>query len=207
MAGDGYFISFEGIDRSGKSTQAKMLFEALGSERALLVREPGGTLAGERIRELLMDAKLPLSPRAETLLFAAARADLVASVIQPQLNMGRIVIADRFIDSTLVYQGIVRGLGLATVATVNDWACAELLPNLTILIEIDPERAASRGAANGDRFEGEGLGFQLKVAAAYKQVAAHAPDRVVTIAGDRPPSEIHAEVLTLVRGRLGDTLA
>lgn len=207
MAADGYFISFEGIDRSGKSTQAQMLVESLGGERAMLVREPGGTQAGERIRDLLKDAALPLSPRAETLLFAAARADLVASVIQPQLNSGRVVVADRFVDSTLAYQGIVRGLGLATVATLNDWACAELMPNLTILIEIDPERAAARGAEPGDRFENEGLDFQRQVAAAYKQVANQAGDRVVAIAGDRPPAEIHADVLALVRGRLGDTLA
>ncbi len=207
MAGGGYFISFEGIDRSGKSTQARMLLESLGEERALLVREPGGTPAAERIRDLLKDGDLPLSPRAEALLFAAARADLVTAVIAPQLQAGRVVIADRFIDSTVAYQGVVRGLGLAAIAQLNTWACGELTPDLTLLIEIDPQRAAARGAEDGDRFENEGVEFQQQVAAAYRQIAKHDESRVVTIAGDRPPAEIHAEVLALVRGRLGDTLA
>lgn len=207
MAGAGYFISFEGIDSSGKSTQAAKLLEALGQERAMLVREPGGTPAAERIRDLLKDPHLPLQPRAEALLFAAARSDLVMSVIGPQLQAGRVVIADRFIDSTLAYQGIVRGLGLSEIAALNEWACRELQPDLTILIELDPERAAAREDSDGDRFEEEGMDFQRKVAAAYKQIATQNPERVVTIAGDRAPDEIHSEVLALVRGRLGDTLA
>lgn len=207
MAGNGYFITFEGIDRSGKSTQAAMLAQSLGEDRALLVREPGGTPAAERIRELLKDAATPLTDRAEALLFTAARADLVATVIEPALDQGRVVIADRFIDSTLAYQGVVRGLGLANVARLNEWACDGLVPDLTILLDIDAERAVSRGVEDGDRFEAEGLEFQQQVANAYRQIANQAEDRIVQIAGDHPPAQIHSEVLALVRGRLGDTLA
>ncbi|MBJ7353290.1 MAG: dTMP kinase [Thermoleophilaceae bacterium] len=206
MTDGGYFISFEGIDRSGKSTQAIVLAEELG-ERALFVREPGGTIFSERVRGILKDPEVPLSPRAEALLFAAARADLVASVIRPALDEGRIVIADRFIDSSLAYQGVARGLGVDAIKTLNHWAADTLMPNMTLLIEIDPAVAISRGAEEHDRFEDEGESFQRKVAEAYDQLAIDNPDRIIRVDGDRGPDDVALDVREIVFDRLGLTLA
>lgn len=206
MADGGYFISFEGIDRSGKSTQASVLAEQLG-ERALFVREPGGTLFSERARGILKDPETPLTARAEALLFAAARADLVDSVIVPALAEGRIVIADRYVDSSLAYQGVVRGLGVEAVAKLNDWAAASMMPNMTLLVDIDPAVARERGAEEGDRFENEGVGFQEQVAAAYDELARANPDRIIRVNGDRGPDEVALEIRKIVFDRLGITLA
>src|SRR4051794_38062974 len=117
----GLFVTFEGIDRSGKTTQAERLREAL-AEDAVAVREPGGTEVGERIRELLKDPALELSPEGEALLFAAARAELVSQAIRPALREGRVVISDRFLDSSLAYQGFARGLGMDEVEQINRFA-------------------------------------------------------------------------------------
>ncbi|MFY9487734.1 MAG: dTMP kinase [Solirubrobacterales bacterium] len=206
MAQRGYFISFEGIDRSGKSTQAALLAESLG-ERALLVREPGGTVLSERVREILKDPGIELSPRAEALLFAAARADLVETVIEPELAAGRVVIADRYIDSSLAYQGVVRGLGIDAIAELNDWASGGLLPDRTFLISIDPQRAATRGVEVGDRFEDEGLSFQQAVAAAYEELAAAAAERIVKVDGDREPDAVAADVARLAGELIGTVAA
>jgi dTMP kinase len=206
MSDGGYFISFEGIDRSGKSTQAMVLVEELG-ERAVFVREPGGTIFSERVRGILKDPEVPLSPRAEALLFASARADLVASVIRPALDEGKIVIADRFIDSSLAYQGVARGLGTEAIADLNKWASNNLMPNMTLLIEIDPDVAIERGAEEHDRFEDEGASFQRKVAAAYDQLATDNADRIIRVDGDRGPDEVALDVRQIVFERLGLTLA
>ena len=206
MSNGGYFISFEGIDRSGKSTQASVLSEELG-DRAMLVREPGGTVLSERVRGILKDPEVPLAPRAEALLFAAALADLVSATIRPALAEGRIVIADRYIDSSLAYQGAARALGLESIETLNRWASEELMPNLTVLIEIEPELAIERGAEEDDRFENEGIDFQRKVAGAYSQLAAESPDRILRVNGARGPDEVAVDVRTLVFDRLGLTLA
>src|SRR3954469_23999027 len=131
----GLFVTLEGIDRSGKTTQARLLCEALGDD-ALGVREPGGTEAGERIREILKDPALELSPRAEALLFAAARAELVEQVIRPALEEGRTVVSDRFLDSSLAYQGGARGLGVDDIATINRFATDALAPDLTFLLDL-----------------------------------------------------------------------
>src|SRR5207248_2545532 len=154
----GLFVTIEGIDRSGKSTQARKLVEALPHD-ALLVREPGGTPAGERIRSILKDPAIRLDARTEALLFAAARAELVAAVIRPALDARRVVVSDRFLDSSLAYQGHARGLGEAEVRRVNEWALGGVEPDLTILLRIEPGAAAARGI-EGDRFEGEGSGLQ-----------------------------------------------
>src|ERR671923_223417 len=138
----GLFVTFEGIDRSGKTTQARLLCEALGND-ALGVREPGGTEAGERVRAILKDQSIALSPETEALLFAAARAELVSEVILPALAEDRVVVSDRFLDSSLAYQGGARGLGIEDVERVNRFATRALKPDLTFLLEISPADAAA----------------------------------------------------------------
>ena len=156
------FITFEGIDRSGKTTQAKLLAKALGDE-ALLVREPGGTPAAERIRELVKGPDVELSPIAETLLFGAARASLIEQVIRPALDAGKTVISDRYVDSTVAYQGGARGLGIERVEELNEWITGGLWPDVTFFLEIDPAAASSRrGEQGGDRFEDQGEELQRR---------------------------------------------
>jgi dTMP kinase len=199
LAVGGLFVTFEGIDRSGKTTQARMLCDALG-ERALAVREPGGTAVGERLRSILKDPDARLSPRAEALLFAAARAQLIEDVIEPALAEGRVVVSDRFLDSSLAYQGEARGLGVDQVRDVNEFATGGLKPDLTFLLALDPERAVARGAEQ-DRFESEGAAFQSKVQQAYERMAAAEPARWRRLDADRDPSEVHAEVLSIVESK------
>ena len=172
------FVTLEGIDRSGKTTQAALLAESLGPE-TLLLREPGGTDAGERIRGVLKDPATDLDPRSELLLFCAARAELCARVIRPALDGGHDVVCDRFIDSTVAYQGAARGLGVGLVEELNEIAIAGCSPHITLLLRIDPDRAEARGqqrlaageSDGSDRFEGEGIEFQRLVAAAYDELA------------------------------------
>ena len=181
----GLFVTFEGIDRSGKTTQARMLAEALGDD-ALGVREPGGTPAGERVRDLLKDAAVPLGAEAEALLFAAARAELVARVIRPALEDGRVVVSDRFLDSSLAYQGGARGLGVDEVAdAINRFATGGLVPDLTFLLEIDPAAAAEQ-SGESDRFEDEGAGLQQAVLEAYERLVAASPRAVAARGRDAP---------------------
>jgi dTMP kinase len=191
------FISLEGIDGSGKSTQAKLLAEALGDE-TLLIREPGGTDSAERIRELLADPSLDLDPLAELLLFCAARADLVSGVIRPALENGRDVVSDRFADSSVAYQGSARGLGAGLVIGLCDTATDGLWPDLTVLIRVAPEVGLAR-AGGKDRFESEGLSFQRAVAEAYEEIAIIAADRVVVVDGEGSVEEVHARVMEAVR--------
>ena len=192
----GLFVTLEGIDRSGKTTQAARLCEALGDE-ALLVREPGGTETGERIRALLKDPEAAIGPRAEALLFAAARAELVDQVIRPALEAGRVVVSDRFLDSSLAYQGHARGLGEDEVRRINEWATAGMTPDLTLLLRLDPEAAAQRGGEQ-DRFEDEGASLQRAVQEAYERLAAAEPARWHVIDAARTPDEVHADVLAAV---------
>jgi dTMP kinase len=205
LAVGGLFVTFEGIDRSGKTTQARMLSDALG-ERALPVREPGGTPVGERVRSILKDPAADLGLRAEALLFAAARAELVERVIRPALAEGRVVVSDRFLDSSLAYQGVARGLGTDEVARINRWATGDLVPDLTILLAIDPAAAVERGAED-DRFESEGAAFQRRVQEAYEQMAEAEPARWRRVAADRAPDEVHADVLAAVESALQGTPA
>ena len=192
----GLFVTFEGIDRSGKPTQARLLCSALGAA-ALGVREPGGTEAGERVRALLKDATVPLGPEAEALLFAAARAELVAQVIRPALDAGRVVVSDRFLDSSLAYQGGARGLGIEEVEQINRFATGGLLPDLTFLLELDPATAARR-AGESDRFEDEGAALQSAVLEAYDRLVAADPERWRRVDAGRSPEEVHADVLAEV---------
>jgi len=195
------FISLEGVDGSGKSTQAKLLAEALGPE-TLLIREPGGTAAAERIRELLADPALEIEAFAELLLFSAARADLVARVIRPALEDGLTVVADRFADSSVAYQGGARGLGTSQVLSLTDTVVDGLWPDLTVLLQVEPEVGLDR-AAGEDRFEAEGVELQREVAAAYEEIAVIASDRVVSVDGSGEVDEVHARILEVVKDRQG----
>jgi len=202
------FLTLEGIDRSGKTTQAALLAEALGPQ-TLLLREPGGTPVGERVRELLKDPELELSARAELLLFSAARAQLVGEVIGPAREGGRDVVCDRYVDSTVAYQGVARGLGVEPVERLNRLVVADCTPDLTLLLRIDPDEAEARGqarlaagAADGDdRFEAEGIEFQRAVARAYDELAERHPERIVVIDAAGEASEVHDRVLEAVSSR------
>jgi len=197
----GLFVTFEGIDRSGKTTQAGLLVDALG-EDALGVREPGGTPAGERLREILKDPEVGLAPETEALLFAAARSELVADVILPALDTGKVVVSDRFLDSSLAYQGGARGLGIDDVERVNNFATRGLKPDLTFLLDLSPDDAAAR-AGESDRFEDEGSELQEAVGWAYEQLIEADPGRWRRIDATRSPDEVHADVLAAVEAARG----
>ena len=197
----GLFVTLEGIDRSGKTTQARLLGEALG-DRAVAVREPGGTAVGERVRELLKDPSIEVDERTEALLFAAARAELVSEVIRPALDEGKIVISDRFLDSSLAYQGGARGLGVEEVERINEFATGGLRPDVTVLLDLSPGAAAGRAGVEVDRFEQEGAGLQERVRAAYQELVVRDPDRWVRVDADRDPDEVHRDVLAVVEGVL-----
>jgi len=196
------FVTFEGLDGSGKSTQVKLLAEALAGEGRDVVatREPGGTELGERVRELLL-AEGEVTPWAEAALFAAARAQLLEEVIAPALERGADVICDRYLDSSLAYQGIARGLGLDRVLELNLQAVLGVLPDRTFLLLVDPAESARRVGSEGDRIEREDDDFRVRVDAAYRQLAEVFPERIQTIDGTRPPREIAEEVLAELRQR------
>lgn len=195
------FVTFEGPDGSGKSTQAELLRERLAAEgrEVVLTREPGGTGLGERIRELLLNGEA-MSPWAEATLFAASRAQHVDQVILPALERGADVVCDRYVDSSLAYQGIARGLGVEEVLELNLRATHGLLPDATILLLVEPATAAARSGAT-DRLEREGGDFHARVDSAYRELAARFPERILAFDGDRPRDELSLEIRERLRDR------
>ncbi|MGZ8571951.1 MAG: dTMP kinase [Actinomycetota bacterium] len=193
----GLFIAFEGVEGAGKGTQienAELYLKSQGLD-VLVTREPGGTPAGERVRELVLDpATGALDARAEALLFAASRAQTVAQVIRPALAEGKVVICDRYVDSSLAYQGWARGLGEADVLSLNVWATQGLFPDLVILLHIEPERGLERSTDDPDRMEREGPAFLAKVADAYLRIAEEHPERFVVVDADRGPNVVFDDI-------------
>ena len=198
----GRFVVFEGGEGSGKSTQARRLAERWG---AVLTFEPGGTPVGARLREiLLMPDTGDLDPRAEALLMAADRAHHVATKIRPALNRGRDVVCDRFVGSSLAYQGYGRDLGIDAVQALSTFATDGLVPDLVVLLVVTPEVAGARLAAAGkpDRMEAAGDEFHRRVAEAYLMLAAHDTDRWVVVDGTGTVDEVEARVTAAVDARL-----
>jgi len=195
------FLSFEGADGSGKSTQAELLRDALAGEgrEVVLTREPGGTELGERARELVLNGPA-MGAWAEAALYAASRAEHVEEVIRPALERGAVVVCDRYIDSSLAYQGIARGLGVEEILQLNVAVTGGLLPDVTFLLLIDPEVAAGRWAEQ-DRLEREGVELQRRVDAAYRSLAERFPERIVTVDADRSPDVIRDEIREQLRQR------
>jgi dTMP kinase len=195
------FVTFEGADGSGKSTQAELLRAALAAEghEVVLTREPGGTEFGELVRSLVLDGP-EMSPWAEATLFAASRAQHVDDVIRPALERGADVVCDRYFDSSLAYQGIARGLGVDAVLELNLAVTGGLVPDVTFVLLLDPG-VATRRQADPDRLEREGAGLQAKVDVAYRQLAERFPERIVTIDATGSPDEIAREVRERLRER------
>jgi len=206
----GLFLALEGVEGAGKSTQVQLLAEALrGAGREVIVaREPGSTELGERIRAtVLADHDLDVPARSELFLMLAARAAFVAQVVHPAIEAGKVVVADRFELSTLAYQGAGRGLPLEEVRRCNRFATGGLSPDLTVLLDLDPEEGARRQQAAGkapDRLEKEAREFHRRVAAGYRELAREVP-ALVSVPAEGGVHEVHARVLDAVRGRFPET--
>ena len=199
----GLFVAFEGGDGAGKSTQARALAEALraADHEVILTREPGGTPAAEAIRHVVLTPDFAgLDPRAEALLYAASRADHVARLIQPALDRGAVVITDRYIDSSIAYQGVGRGLGPDVVGEINLWATRHLLPDLTVLLDVDAGTGLARIDSARDRLEAEPEEFHASVVQAFRVLAAGDPDRYLVVAAHGDRDAIAATVRARVDG-------
>jgi len=202
----GLFITFEGLDGSGKSTQMEMLasgLEGLGYV-VVVTREPGGTPLGEAVRDILLDPlQHGLSARAEALLYAAARAHLVERVIKPALDEGLVVLCDRYIDSSLAYQGYVRGLGADSIITINAWGTDCLFPDLTLFLDLDDSVRSTRLAAVPDRLEAEDDAFHRRVAEGYRALLTDHRHRIRRVDASGAPEEVQERVRTVVDEELG----
>ena len=198
------FVTFEGVDGSGKSTQADLLRDWLEEEgrRVVTTREPGGTPLGERVRELLLDGEA-MAPWSEAALFTAARAELVEHVIGPALAEGAEVICDRYLDSSLAYQGVARGLGVERVLGFNVEAIRGILPDVTFLLLVEVDEARKRSDAARDRMEREGVAFLSLVDNGYRQLAGLFPQRIVAIDAGSSVHDIAKEVREHVQQRAG----
>ena len=194
------FITFEGLDWSGKSTQAGLLADWLTGQgrQVLMTREPGGTPVAEAVRDVVLHGH-DMSPWAEAALYAAARADHVELAIRPALERGDDVVCDRYIDSSVAYQGAARGLGEERVRNLNLMVTNGLLPDRTFLVLLDPDEARRRGAGEPDRIEREGDEFWRRADEGFRALAAEFPERIVALDGSGPPDEIAEEVREHVR--------
>lgn len=199
----GLFITFEGVEGCGKTTQIGLLENWLLKHRRTVVKvhEPGGTKVGDRLRRILLDPDLKgMMPSSEALLYAASRAQLVNDVIDPGLKAGQVVLCDRYIDSTLAYQVYARGLDSQTVMSINQWATGGLMPDLTFLLRLPAELSLGRTVGRDlDRLEQEGLHFHQRVEAGYENLAVKYAERFVTIDGRDPVDEVHRHVVAAVQ--------
>ncbi len=202
----GVFITFEGPEGAGKSTQTKLLKAAL--ERAgyavTLTREPGGTALGNAVRANLLDPELEISPLAEFLLFSASRTQLCKDIIIPSLAANHVVICDRFFDSSLAYQGYGRGLNLDFLREITWEVTGGLRPHVTILLDLEPKLGLARAAKVGapDRLEQADLGFHQKVRAGFLELASLEPERFLVLDATKPPEIIHEQILAAITGSL-----
>jgi dTMP kinase len=195
-------ITVEGLDGAGKTTLIAALARELEARGApvLVLREPGGVEVSERIRALLADPALEIDPRAEALLYAAARAQLVAEQLRPLLDAGGTVLLDRFVDSSLAYQGAGRRLGVEEIRALNEFGTGGLRPDRTLLLRIDPAAGLARISDRpADRLEREDGGFFATVAAAYDELAAAEPDRIAVIDASQPPEAVLADALAALQ--------
>ena len=200
----GKFITFEGCDGCGKSTQLKLLSAYLTENNIphIFTREPGGGKISEAIREILLSGKNEdMTDECEALLFAAARVQHLHDRVEPALQAGKLVICDRYVDSSLAYQAYARGLGAEFVEKINAFALKNYRPDVTVFIDLTPEAAFLRkhGADENDRMEKAGMEFHKRVYAGYKAVAEKEPDRVVCVKGDQTPQGIFADVLKILK--------
>jgi dTMP kinase len=210
MTSRGLFITFEGGEGCGKTTQIQILADRiknLTSASFVVTREPGGVPAAELIRSLLLNGDAERwRPTTEGLLMSAARHEHVEQIIRPALARNELVISDRFVDSTIVYQGIVGGVSAADIAAISKIACGDIYPDVTIILDIETQiglaRAKSRGAAGEGRFEAKGHAYHEKVRTAFLEIAISAPSRCVVINADRMPDEIAADIWRVVRPQL-----
>ena len=185
------FVTFEGLDGSGKTTQLRLLAERLTAEGRTVVvtREPGGTELGEAVRDLVLHGG-NVAPWAEAALYAASRAQHVEEVIRPALARGAVMLCDRYVDSSVAYQGVARGLGLERVLDLNLAAVGGLLPDVTLLLEMDATVADSRMTGKRDRLEREDASFHARAAAGYRELAARFPERIVVLDATLAPDEL-----------------
>lgn len=203
----GLFISMEGPDGAGKSTQIQLLQDYLKDKgyETIITREPGGTAISEAVRQIILNKEYKeMCEQTELLLYAAARAQLVNEVIRPALNAGKAVICDRFVESSVVYQGIARGIGIDKVYSVNDYALEGLRPQLTILLDLDAEEGLHRkkNQAELDRMEAEGLEFHQKVVEGYRLLAEREKERIMRISATLPKEDIHAKIVLAIEERI-----
>ena len=201
----GVFVTFEGLDGCGKSTQMELLAEALRGRGyvVLVTREPGGTALGEAVRDLLLDPRYHgMSARSEALLYAAARAHLVEQVIRPALRDGQVVLCDRYLDSSLAYQGYGRGLGTDDVLTLNVWATECLFPDLTLFLDLDDSIRSTRLAAVPDRLEAEDEAFHRRVGEGFRELLTLHPHRIRRVDARGTAEEVQERVRAAVEEEL-----
>lgn len=209
QAESGAFIVFEGGEGSGKSTQIKLLADSLRTpeQEVVLTREPGGSPLAEQIRELLLGSQTgTVTAKTEALLFAAARADHVATVIRPALERGAIVLCDRYVDSSVAYQGVARDLGVDQVLEISSWATGGLNPGLTIVLDIDPAVGLARAAqvsTQPDRMESESLAFHEKVRQAFLDQLERDPSRYLRVDASGETAQIHEQILSASLALIG----